>query len=158
MTAGQGESPMSPASASRSPAILLTRRRWDLYFLPAILAAAVVGACVAAATGEMRPLVGPIPLALFWWLMRAATPRDGMPALSVDADMRRLLCWFGFMLLLLLAVEVVDCYLTGREFGAPYQAYHLALQGTVLVVFFAGTLVFARRIDRRRQRESRAVP
>ena len=60
MTAGQGESPMSPASASRSPAILLTRRRWDLYFLPAILAAAVVGACVAAATGEMRPLVGPI--------------------------------------------------------------------------------------------------
>ena len=109
----------------------------------------------------MRALVGPIPLALLWWLMRAATPRDGMRALSVDADMRRLLCWFGFMLLLLLAVEVVDCYLTGREFGAPYQAYHLALQGTVLVVFlvfFAGTLVFARRIDRRRQRESRAVP
>ena len=95
---------------------------------------------------------------MLWWLLRAATPRDVMQALPVNADMRRLLYWFGSILLLLLAVEVVDCYLTGREFGAPYQAYHLALQGTVLVVFFAGTLVFARRIDRRRQRESRAVP
>jgi hypothetical protein len=150
------ESPRLPGPASPAP-VVLKRRRWDLYFLPAMLAAAAFGAVVAAATGEMKPLVAPVPLGLLWWLMRAATPRDGMRALPLDAGMRRLLYWSGLMLFSLLAVEALDGHLTGRGFGAAYQPYHLALQGMIVVVFLLGTFVLARRIDRRRQRQGRAA-
>jgi hypothetical protein len=130
--------------------VLLTRRRWGWYFIPTILAATVLGGSLAVATGDLGNLGAPALLAFLWGLMWFSTPRQGMPdrRLSSNPDLVRLLCWGGLMFVLVLAVEVADCCLTGRAFGGPLEGYHIALFGPIVMVFLVGTLILARRIDR----------
>jgi hypothetical protein len=150
---------MPPGSASDGPFVLLTRRRWDWFFLLATLVALVLGAFAAAVTDQVEPLLAPLAVGLLWGLVRWSTPRQGMPdrRLSSEPDMLRLLGWSGLMIALVLVVDVADCTVTGRAFGAPYQAYHVALLGPIVVAYFVGMMIFARRIDRRRKSERSKV-
>jgi hypothetical protein len=150
--APQHQHPMPSPSVTNDPMVLITRRRWTRYFLPATLAAAALGVIEAIATGELRFLLVPFPMAMLWWLMRLQTPREGMRAQRVSSDLfiLPLLCWGGLTLVLILGVEVADCYVTGRAFGAPYKAYHIVLLGPLVVVYFVGMLIIGRRMDRLR--------
>jgi hypothetical protein len=141
------------------PDVLLTRRRWAWYFAPATVTALALGGA-AALSGEARFLAAPAGVLALWWWVRRSTPRGGMRdrRLSADPEVWHLLGWGALCLGLVIAAELADGYVTGRPFGAPYRAYHLAVLGPVAAVFLAGTFVIARRGDRRRAAErSRAV-
>jgi hypothetical protein len=51
----------------------------------------------------------------------------------------------------MLAVMAVDCYANGRAFAAPLEAYQLVYLGPIMVAFLIGTVIFGRRVDRRRE-------
>jgi hypothetical protein len=106
---------------------LLTRRRWDWYFLPATLIAVALGLFVTTTTGDRWILVAPVPMALLWLCTRFSTLPEGMRVrrMSADPDFVRLICWQILMLVLMLAVMAVDCYANGRAFAAPLEAYQL---------------------------------
>jgi hypothetical protein len=137
------------------PMVKVTRRRWQLYFLPATVVAAALGAIMTAVTGELRTLFAPVPVICLWLLVRFYTPQEGILArrFSSDPDMLGLFCWGGLILTLITVVEIADCQVTGRKFGSPYEAYHIALMGPIVAIFLVGTFIFARRIDRGRNKE-----
>ena len=115
---------------------------------------------MTVASGDLRFLLTPLPMAMFWWLARLQTPRKGMTSHRVSSDpfILPLLCWTGLILALFLAFKVTDCYVTGQAFGAPFKPYHIALVGPLVVVFFVGILIIGRRADRLRANErSRAA-
>jgi hypothetical protein len=126
------------------------------------VAAAALGGAAAAASGEARFLAAPALVLALWWLVRRCTPPEGMRdrRLSADPEVRHLFAWGALFLGLVIAAEMADGYVTGRRFGAPYEAYHIAVMGPIAAVFLAGALVIARRWDRRRasERKRAAAP
>jgi hypothetical protein len=146
-----------PTAIDPQTEALLTRRRWDLYFLPATLVAAVLGACVAVTTGEMWTLIVPVQVALIWLFTRCSTPPEGMRArqMSADPEFVWLICWQVLMLVLLLASMAADCYVNGRSFGAPLEAYQAVYLGPIMTAFVVGTVIFGRRVNRRRESEKK---
>ena len=57
---------------------MITRRRWDCYFVPAILLSVVIGAVACWKFQQPRMLAAPLMPALLWILLRAMTPRQGL--------------------------------------------------------------------------------
>ena len=150
MAVTESQPPVSPPAGG--PDVVLTRRRWAWYFAPATVAAAALGGVAAAASGDARFLAAAAGVLAVWWWVRRSTPPGGMRArrMSADPEVRQLLAWGALFLGLVTAAELADGYLTGRRFGAPYEAYHIAVMGPIVAAFFAGALVIARRWDRRR--------
>src|SRR5262245_54911637 len=65
--------------------VVLTRKRWDCYFLVATAAAAVLGLRFSFVLEDRSPLIWPLSVVALWLLLRFQTPVGGMPARRISA-------------------------------------------------------------------------
>jgi uncharacterized membrane protein YedE/YeeE len=154
----ENNQPLPTPSAPDPTTILLTRRRWDWYFGPAMIAIVVTSASVALATDNpWSYLVIPF-FALLWIWVRFSTPRLGMRAKRLSAsppELFAILRCGTAMIALVVAVAVIDSWVTGNDPTGPMRPYHALLVGPIFVVFLARILTLAWRADRRKKEEKR---
>lgn len=72
--------------AGEANVVVLTRRRWDWYFVPFILLSAVVGLVTSGVFQQPRMLAAPLLPGLMWIVLRVQTPRQGMVAKRITAE------------------------------------------------------------------------
>jgi hypothetical protein len=120
--------------------ILVTRRRWDRFFV--VLAALMLPTSILCAwlLQDPSPLAIPIPVAAVWLMIRFTTPRQGMRSRRISATPEK-----GYLLLLLLwtVVMLVPICLLGDN--------HFGLDVGLMILWFAGIVWQAHRLDRRRK-------
>lgn len=105
--------------------VLLTRRRWDRFCLPLILASSLIGTGCWWLTGEARQLTAPVIPILLWLLLRASTPAKGMVVLKetpVAPEMGR---WWLFLAVwgLVAAFPLIFSKTLEQRFAYPKLAY-----------------------------------
>lgn len=137
----------------RKNEVVLTRRRWDLYLVPAILISAGIGFYLWWALDEMRFLAGFVGLTIVWIWLRLMTPKAGMvdPRISAIPVQKGLfICWavsFSIMFVVFLVVCVAKAEIP------PFVSY------TALGIAVGGLLLGSYLADRTRQRaEAKATP
>jgi hypothetical protein len=133
--------------------VLLGRDRWDCYFVPGVVVAAIIGVACWWLTAELRFLAAPVIPVSLWVLMRMTTPAEGMItrrlSFSADPDTSG---WLLFCLLWGLAA-------LGGVMTVEVLRPRLVHPDTVLVigmvVWILALLFEAFRSDRRRSRRNR---
>jgi hypothetical protein len=148
----------SPANPPHNPVpVLITRRRWDWYFLAGFAAAAPITILAVAITGSWRPLVGLVGFLLIWLMVRLLTPRHGMraPPLSAEPEAMAMLRIGPMTVALMIVMCALDYWLTGHHPSEPLEPYHALLIGPIAIIYFARILTLARRADRRKKEEKR---
>jgi hypothetical protein len=95
--------PLRDRAIERDPGpdeVVLTRRRWDWYFIPLVVLSAIAGYIGFRAFQQPRLLSTPLLPILFWLTLRYMTPRQGMIYLRLSADpeyYRFLQFWFWWI-------------------------------------------------------------
>lgn len=138
----------------RADTVLLTRRTWDRYMIPAFLAALAIGLFRAWLSGESRFAIAPVSMLLIWLFLRLTTPRKGMPTPTIRSTPGTgMLLWYcGITLALTLVLTLVDVYVFHHPLHAPLQWYHALLFAPPLLIVFVG----AYRVDRIKQAHKQA--
>lgn len=141
--------------SDRSGKVFLTRHRWNAYFLPLFLAAAVIGVIRVYQTGQLRFALLPIATIPIWLTIRWTTPREGMWASSAR-QVPTLFLMLAFSVAAIFAMAVVlliDIQLLGHPFNAPLEPYHALLFSPPFVILFTGAFL-ADRSSRKRSQNS----
>ena len=127
--------------------IVITRRRWDYYFLPMLLCAGVIGIVTASYTQQLRPLGAPFAVILLWFMVRLRTPKEGMEVRTIRGTpgMIPMLIWLSCMLSLVVVLFALDYAISGQGFHDPMKWYH----GVGFVIFMAVTFGGVTVIERR---------
>lgn len=75
-----------PSAPRQLPAdrILVTRRRWDWYFIPFTLVCALIGFVLFPALQQPRMLAAPLVPILLWLWLRFTTPKDGRAETRIE--------------------------------------------------------------------------
>jgi hypothetical protein len=122
--------------------VVLTRRRWDWYFIPFVLVATVFGIVAWLKLGLPRMLAAPLmPMAL-WLMLRLGTPKEGMKTerMTRKSDQGRAAfaagSWAGGLFAVLMVVKVSN----------PPMAN--VILGVASVVCMGGMLWSVNRLDR----------
>ena len=68
--------------------VRITRRRWNWYFVPAILLSVVIGAVADWTFQQPRMLIAPLMPIFLWILLRIGTPRQGLVVKRMTARTR----------------------------------------------------------------------
>ena len=132
--------------------VRITRRRWDWYFVPAILLSVVIGAVAYWKFQQPRMLVAPLMPALLWLFLRAMTPRQGLVVKRMTAEpgMTSFLVfeiwWLGVAAIGIMAFEIWN----------PPMPHALVVGTTAVVLWLAGLGWRAHRLDRDRQQSDLA--
>jgi hypothetical protein len=137
--------------------VRLTRRRWDWYFVPAIVVFAGLGVLLYLLLDQPRLLAAPLAPAAFWLLMRFTTPKQGLVSERIRREELG-----GFVSLLILclgsylgsAAAIAVCRLAGLPAWLGPTLAILVLLGCLIAVVIA---VF-RMDQRRKQREQKEIP
>jgi hypothetical protein len=124
--------------------VLLTRRRWDRFFV--VLAALMLPTSILCAwlLRTPSPLVIPaatlVATAAIWLMMRFSTPRQGMRDKKISATPEK-----GYLLFLLLWTAIISApiYLLGDD--------HVGLDVALMTLWFAPIAWQCYRLDRRRK-------
>jgi hypothetical protein len=134
--------------------VVITRRRWDWYFLPVIALMTLVALGLFAFLGEAKPLFFPGFAIALWLLTRFNTSKRGESWRTIRGTpgMPQMLAWGGFALLLFAALTAFDCLFLGG-IQRTLQPYQFALYALPLVVMFIG----AWHVDKRYPRSSRRM-
>jgi hypothetical protein len=133
--------------ADPNAVIVLTRRRWDWYFLAATAAAAILGLVFSFVLEDRTPLVWPLCVVALWLLLRFQTPVGGMPARRISATpgARQLLAWLALMVALFAGVFAFDGLVLGQGWHEPLKLYHLGLYLPPLIVLLVGVWIIEKR-------------
>lgn len=73
--------------------VLLTRKRWDWYFVPFILLTIVLGIVAAWKFQLPRLLNAPVLPTILWLILRYGTPKRGMVSQRISADREFVKLW-----------------------------------------------------------------
>ena len=133
--------------------VVLTRKRWDAYFLPLFVLAICVGAFLVWQTGQLRFAVSPLGVLPIWLMLRFTTPPDGMSVTTIRSTpgaVTMLWCC-GVALTLFAALLAIDIYVIGHPFRAPLEPYHFLLFSPPFVIMIGGGFV----VDRIQKASSR---
>lgn len=124
----------------RADTVLLTRRTWDRYMIPAFLAALAIGLFRAWLSGESRFAIAPVSMLLIWLFLRLTTPRKGMPTPTIRSTPGTVtLLWYsGIALALTLALTLVDVYIFHHPLHASLECYHALLCAPPFIFIFLG--------------------
>lgn len=132
--------------------VRITRRRWDCYFVPAILLSAVIGAIAYWKFQQPRMLVAPLMPALLWLFLRAMTPGQGLVSKRIGAEPG--MTSFLFFELWWLGVAVIG--IVAFKAWNPPMPQALVVGTTAVVLWLAGLGWRAHRLDRERQQRDLA--
>jgi hypothetical protein len=127
--------------------VLITRRRWDWYFIPAILLSGVFGIVASSILQQERLLMAPLGPAALWLMIRFMTPRQGLRAHRIGKDPQ-----IGFLYFLLVwsCIFFVGIWAFSiAKLPEPHATY-LGVVGCI--VWFAGLLLVGHRFDREKRR------
>jgi hypothetical protein len=120
--------------------VVLTRRRWDAYMMPAFLGAVTIGILRFWQTGQLQDALSPIAVIPIWLMLRLYTPRDGMPVTTIRSTPGAVvLLWsIAAMLISTALLFAFDHFVFGRPFHAPLEPYHAVLYAPPFIIIFAG--------------------
>jgi hypothetical protein len=122
--------------------VVLTRRRWDWYFIPFIVVATVFGVVAWLKLGLPRMLAAPLLPITLWLILRLGTPKEGMKTkrMARESDQGRAALttglWGGGFFAILLILEVLNL---------PMEDLN---RGIAFVICMGGMLGSAIRLDR----------
>jgi hypothetical protein len=141
-------SPEKPDDANA--VIVLTRRRWDWYFLVATAVAAVLGLVFSVVLHSRTLLLCPLGVIALWLWLRFQTPPGGMPARRISATpgAPQLLAWLAFMGALFALVFAFDGLVLGQGWREPLKLYHLGLYLPLWIVLLVGVWFIEKRYSR----------
>ena len=141
------EMPAPEQPADPNAVIVLTRRRWDCYFLAATASAAVLGLVFSFVLEDRSPLIWPLSVVPLWLLLRFQTSVGGMPARRISATpgTRQLLAWVALMGVLFAGVFAFDGLVLGQRWHEPLKLYHLGLYLPLLIVLLVGVRIIEKR-------------
>ena len=127
--------------------LVLTRRRWDGYFVVATAAAAVLGVAFSSVLEDWLPLLWPLGILGLWPLLRFQTPVGGMSARRISATPGacQLLLWLALMLMLFAGVFAFDVLVLGQGWHVPLKLYHLGLYLPLLIIQLVGVWIIEKR-------------
>ncbi|HUT94428.1 MAG TPA: hypothetical protein VMY37_33530 [Thermoguttaceae bacterium] len=128
--------------------VLLTRRRFDVYFLIGTLLAGATAVGVYHATGDSSVSVTLVQIPAIWLVVRFMWPRKGMVSKRATADSRHR---FALVAYLWLFGGMACCLLFKAFFPDAAARFMIAF----FVVTFAGIFTALSVLDRRRRREER---
>lgn len=89
--------------------VLLTRKRWDCYFIPFVVFCAVLGIIATWKFQLSRLLIAPILPTILWLSLRYATPKRGVVCQRISADKEfvklwKFIAWWSFICLIIFAI------------------------------------------------------
>jgi hypothetical protein len=131
--------------------VVLTRRRWDWYFIPFVLVATVFGIVAWLKLGLPRMLAAPLLPIPLWLLLRLKTPKEGIKTkrMTRESDQGRAALtaglWGGGFFAVLLILKVLNLPAENLIMGIAY------------VVCMGGMLWSANRIDREFRKKAEAA-
>ena len=129
--------------------VLITRHRWDSYFLPATLLSAMIGVLCAWHLGQPQCLLFPVPVVGVWLWMRFTTPRKGFRSQRLSKMFER-----GFLLSLLVWTGIATAALAVDRFVSPHLSHPSIWPVSVCVLWFIAMGVVFYRLDHwKQQRE-----
>ena len=126
--------------------VLVTRRRWDCYFVPAILLLAAAAVFCAWQLRIPRLLLSPLALSLVWLVVRSSTPSEGLRSRRGSKEPER-----GFLLFLFIWAVIALLGSWTLTALAPRLRWGPALVALWLVFCLAVLFVQACRADRHKQ-------
>jgi hypothetical protein len=130
--------------------VLITRHRWDWFFLPWILLAIAVSPVLAWQLHDLRSLLFPLAVAGLWLLMRMSTPAKGMRTpRSRSSQHRSVWAILGWSASGIGGVFLFDA--VQMHFPHPQL---LAAMG--MAAWFCILLIFVFREDRQKRRDDQA--
>ena len=120
--------------------MLITRRRWDFYFVPLIVLTTVSGLVLAVIFEEARCLVAPLAPLFLWLFLRWMTPVGGFRSQTISATpgMPQFLAWSSIILGIMISFFVLDEFLLGHKLDEPPKLYHYAFTASLLALLFLG--------------------
>ena len=130
--------------------VLITRRRWDWFFLPWLLLAIAVAPVLGWQLHDLRILLFPLAVAGLWLLMRMSTPAKGMRTPRSSSSQHRVACAIlGWGASGIGGVFLFNAF----QVHLPHPQL-LAAMG--MVAWFCILLVFVYREDRNKRRDDQA--
>ena len=128
---------------------IISRKRWDWYFIPPILLLAVFGVVMFWKTQRLGVLASPLLLVPLWLYLRCVTPKRGLIAKRIGSDSDE--TWFVVFLLLSSGVFIVGSA-AFKQLNLP-QPQEGIVAAVALVLYFAVLAWQVSRMDRaKRQR------
>jgi hypothetical protein len=125
--------------------VLLTRRRWNKFFLICFLVLTILCVAIKWLLQNPRALLVPVGLVPVWLLMRFVTPRKGMRSKTLSSEGKEFLpflIWF--------AVAIGGTYLfSALQNQIPWFAFWATF---AFVAWFGVLLLIAYHLDRRKRR------
>ena len=123
--------------------VLISRRRWDWYFLPLIMLCAVAGTVAAWRLAQPRLLVAPLAPTSIWAVLRVLTPKRGYLSSSISATPGM----SAYLLFLLLWLAIAVAGISLFPIIAPHIPAKEVWAGSLLAGWFAVLLWRAYRED-----------
>jgi hypothetical protein len=138
--------------------VRLTRRRWDWYFVPAIVVFAGLGVLLYLLFDQPRSLAAPVAPAALWLLMRFTTPKQGLVSETIRRDSKQgefasavIWCFASYFVAI---AAMVACKLANVPTWLDLTITILVALGCLIVV---SSKLF-RMDQRRKQREQEGIP
>jgi hypothetical protein len=119
---------------------LITRRRWDWYFLPPAVLAGVVGVVVAWYTNQWQMALLPVAFLPHWLLFRFLTPKSGRIEHTIRTSLASKIAaaLLGFLIIALMSLLLlIDVAVIGHGLREPLSWYHwIGFVGILSVMLF----------------------
>lgn len=135
--------------------VLLTRRRWDAYFLPPIVVVALLSVLAFWLSSNRAALKSSFPLIALWLLIRWTWPRDGAVdrTLAATPGMIPLLKW-GVTCVILGAIGTVALgyFVPTPRNGQPWSWEKAIVWITFMIVWTAVLMLGCWWLERRSKR------
>jgi hypothetical protein len=122
-----------------SGAVLLTRKRWDAIFVPAIALSFLLCVLFASKLGLYRPFTGVVLLIVLWLSVRFGTPRSGRVERRLSSDLRPPGIWFLLFHAMWVLIAFVAIFLASRfwnQLPQPLAVAAVALTAWCAVLFY----------------------
>lgn len=127
--------------------VLITRRRWDWYFLAGTIGSTIAGVIAAWKLNRWQMLGAPLFILPLWLFVRTMWPKDGrqVPTVLGTPGAAPMLAWAAFMLTLTGVLIWLDMRYFGQGFRDPLRWYHYVASALLYGLIVGGFGVIDRK-------------
>ena len=127
--------------------VLITRRRWDYYFIPGTILVFLVSIISSIISGNYRVLSATPLFIVLWLWMRFETPSEGTKWHTIRGTpgLMPSLIWFAGIFFLMVLLIIIDSYVTGHRMHDPMKLYHWIASSIIFALILSGVYIIDRR-------------